>query len=109
MRLYDAFLGRSENGFQCPRRGDLRRVTARSWVWWWGGLPLPRNEAVTGQKPPHDIEADLQRARCLETHQRVSGTYALIAIIIMLVMATMVIVVVAIMPVTIIVAGRFSR
>ena len=28
-----------------------------------GRLPLPRNEAVTGQKKPHDIEADVQRAR----------------------------------------------
>ncbi len=36
---------------------SVLRVTrhARSGVWWWGGLPLHRNEAVTGQKPPHDI------------------------------------------------------
>ncbi len=38
-----------------PLWARIRRVTARSQVWWWGGLPLPQSEAVTGQKPPHDI------------------------------------------------------
>ena len=33
-----------------------------------GRLPLPRNEAVTGRKPPHDIEAELHRAHCERGH-----------------------------------------
>ena len=31
-------------------------------------MPLHQNEAVTGQKPPHDIEAELQRACCLRLY-----------------------------------------